>query len=119
MRDNKIIHKEEAYLGAMEATISYSIVGKGRESVVYDDLDKLDTQWKPYGNGLVKSQNGRTAKIEIKVFYQDGRGQRAEGRPGKRKGKAKADPAQAGKTPGKASGRSGGGRGLQADDGTA
>lgn len=79
MRDNKIIHREEAYLGAMEATISYSIVGKGRESVVYDDLDKLDMQWKPYGNGLVKSQNGpRTAKIEIKVFYQDGRGQRVD-----------------------------------------
>lgn len=78
MRDNKIIHREDAYLGAMEATISYSIVGKGRESVVYDDLDKLDTQWKPYGNGLVKSQNGRTAKIEIKVFYQDGRGQRVD-----------------------------------------
>lgn len=79
MRDNKIIHREHAYLGAMEATISYSIVGKGRESVVYDDLDKLDMQWKSYGNGLVKSQNGpRTARIEIKVFYQDGRGQRMD-----------------------------------------
>ncbi len=79
MRINKVIHRKEACLGAMDAVVSYQVPGGARESIVYDDLDMLEKDWKIHGDGLLASKaKPQIARVEIKVSYQDGRGQKID-----------------------------------------
>lgn len=79
MKISKVIHRKEAYLGAIEARVNYSVAGIGIKSIVYDDLDKLENEWTVYGNGkLIRKRDQQIARVDITVSYQDGRGQKVD-----------------------------------------
>lgn len=80
MRIKNVVHREEAYLGAVVVTVKTKI--KGRTYLEkYESLSPLLEQWEVVRNDdyyILDRQDAIIATVDIWVYYNDGRKQQKD-----------------------------------------